>query len=89
VLTAPVSYFFAFFDFVVKNLAAGHAPGMALFPRQKIATEGDFLPAQGIVAVSFVAAGKKDTSGKPGPRAVLPYGQVGARMRPNGLYQSV
>jgi hypothetical protein len=38
--------------------------------------------AQGIEAVSFFAAGKKDTSGKPGPRAVLPEGQVGARMRP-------
>jgi hypothetical protein len=39
--------------------------------------------AQGIEAVSFFAAGKKDTSVKPGPCAVLPYGQVGARMRPN------
>jgi hypothetical protein len=39
--------------------------------------------AQGIEAVSFFAEGKKDTSGKPGPRAVLPCGQVGARMRPD------
>jgi hypothetical protein len=38
--------------------------------------------AQGIEAVSFFAGGKKDTSGKPGPGAVLPCGQVGARMRP-------
>jgi hypothetical protein len=38
--------------------------------------------AQGIEAVSFFASGKKDTSVKPGPWAVLPYGQVGARMRP-------
>jgi hypothetical protein len=52
-------------------------------PRQKIATEGDFLPAQGIEAVSFFAGGKKDTSVKPGPWAVLPYRQVGPRMRPN------
>jgi hypothetical protein len=36
--------------------------------------------AQGIEAVSFFAAGKKDTSGKPGP------GAKGARMRPkNGI----
>jgi hypothetical protein len=52
-------------------------------PRQKIAMEGDFLPAQGIAAVSFFAGGKKDTSVKPGPRAVLPCGQGGPRMRPN------
>jgi hypothetical protein len=38
--------------------------------------------AQGIEAVSFFAGGKKDTSVKPGPGAVLPCGQVGARMRP-------
>jgi hypothetical protein len=38
--------------------------------------------AQGIGAVSFFAGGKKDTSVKPGPWAVLPVGQVGARMRP-------
>jgi hypothetical protein len=53
---------------VVKNLAAGAAEGATA--------------AQGIGAVSFFAAGKKDTSVKSGPRAVLPYGQVGARMRP-------
>jgi hypothetical protein len=41
-----------------------------------------FTAAQGIEAVSFFAAGKKDTSVKPGPRAVLPCGQAGARMRP-------
>jgi hypothetical protein len=38
----------------------------------KIAMEGDFYHAQGIEAVSFFAAGKKDTSVKPGPRAGRP-----------------
>jgi hypothetical protein len=42
----------------------------------KIRQEAGFWHAQGIEAVSFFAAGKKDTSGKPGPRA------KGARMRP-------
>ncbi|MDR1353093.1 MAG: hypothetical protein LBK05_07410 [Treponema sp.] len=37
---------------------------------------GRFTAAQGIEAVSFFAGGKKDTSGKPGPRT------EGARMRP-------
>jgi hypothetical protein len=36
--------------------------------------------AQGIEAVYFFAAGKKDTSGKPGP------GAIGARMRPKSKY---
>jgi hypothetical protein len=40
-------------------------------------------PAQGIAAVSFFAAGKKDTSGKPGPCA------AGAGMRPEFLYPAV
>jgi hypothetical protein len=45
-------------------------------------TDSSAVNAQGIGAVSFFAGGKKDTSVKPGPCAVLPYGQVGARMRP-------
>jgi hypothetical protein len=48
----------------------------------KIRQDAGFWHAQGIEAVSFFAACIKDTSVKPGPRAVLPYGQVGARMRP-------
>jgi hypothetical protein len=48
-----------------------------------------FTAAQGIEAVSFFAVGKKDTSVKPGPRAVLPYGQVGARMRPKQEFSSI
>jgi hypothetical protein len=51
-------------------------------PMPKSAMEGGFWHAQGIEAVSFFAIGKKDTSVKPGPRAVLPGGQAGARMRP-------
>jgi hypothetical protein len=39
-------------------------------------------PAQGIEAVSFFAAGKKDTSGKPGPRSAA--GTEGMRPSPNG-----
>jgi hypothetical protein len=42
---------------------------MPLFPMTKIAMDGDFCHAQGIGAVSFFAAGKKDTSVKPGPAA--------------------
>ncbi|MDR1353078.1 MAG: hypothetical protein LBK05_07335 [Treponema sp.] len=49
----------------------------------KIRQDAGFWNAQGIEAVSFFAIGKKDTSVKPGPRAVLPYGQVGPRMRPD------
>jgi hypothetical protein len=48
----------------------------------KIRQDAGFWNAQGIEAVSFFAAGKKDTSVKPGPWAVLPYGQAGPRMRP-------
>jgi hypothetical protein len=38
-------------------------------PMPKSAMEGGFWHAQGIGAVSFFAAGKKDTSVKPGPAA--------------------
>jgi hypothetical protein len=48
----------------------------------KIRQDAGFWNAQGIGAVSFFAKGKKDTSVKPGPRAVLPAGQDGPRMRP-------
>ncbi|MDR1352417.1 MAG: hypothetical protein LBK05_03950 [Treponema sp.] len=54
--------FFYFFDFAVKYIAEEFTKGAAA--------------AQGIAAVSFFAAGKKDTSVKPGPCA------GGARMRP-------
>ncbi|MDR1127980.1 MAG: hypothetical protein LBL20_01605 [Treponema sp.] len=72
--------------FLDKFLSRKTVPGtffpaawMPLFPRQKIATEGGFLPAQGIEAVSFFAGGKKDTSGKPGPRAGLPVDAPGMK----------
>jgi hypothetical protein len=39
-------------------------------------------PAQGIEAVSFFAAGEKDTSGKPGFRSVATGGCYGPEMRP-------